>query len=208
MVTFATGLSVVTLSLHHRGMRGTRLSPWLRFSAAQNQYIFLSLILPINCDPPSPIPISMMVRYLVLHLLARLLHIQLEGNGQDEEEGIKVDMRIKTKKKRRQEVNDGKVENTGGVAAEGWKKGWEEEEEEKSVENWKTLIGLELGARLARLENFQVFIQDCCTGWHQEWKQAWKLTRDISRRRKQGNSLRWSGNMPPLSSIGTQALYL
>ena len=158
--------------------------------------------------PPSPIPISMMVRYLVLHLLARLLHIQLEGNGQDEEEGIKVDMRIKTKKKRRQEVNDGKVENTGGVAAEGWKKGWEEEEEEKSVENWTTLIGLELGARLARLENFQVFIQDCCTGWHQEWKQAWKLTRDISRRRKQGNSLRWSGNMPPLSSIGTQALYL
>ena len=94
----------------------------------------------------------MMVRYLVLHLLARLLHIQLEGNGQDEEEGIKVDMRIKTKKKRRQEVNDGKVENTGGVAAEGWKKGWEEEEE-KSVENWTTLIGLELGARLARLEN-------------------------------------------------------
>ena len=32
LVTFATGLSVVTLSLHHRGMRGTRLSPWLRSS--------------------------------------------------------------------------------------------------------------------------------------------------------------------------------
>ena len=125
----------------------------------------------------------MMVRYLVLHLLARLLHIQLEGNGQDEEEGIKVDMRIKTKKKRRQEVNDGKVENTGGVAAEGWKKGWEEEEE-KSVENWTTLIGLELGARLARLENFQVFIQDWCTGWHQEWKQAWKCDRFLPRWRE------------------------
>merc|ERR550517_210907 len=59
LVTFSTGLSVVTLSLHHRGMRGTRLSPWLR--------------------------------YLVLHLLARLLHIRLEGNGQDEEdEGRKM----------------------------------------------------------------------------------------------------------------------
>ena len=29
-MTFATGLSVVTLSLHHRGMRGTRLPPLLR----------------------------------------------------------------------------------------------------------------------------------------------------------------------------------
>merc|ERR1719237_389087 len=94
LVTFATGLSVVTLSLHHRGMRGTRLSPWLR--------------------------------YLVLHLLAKLLHIRLEGNGQDEneEERRKMEMKSKKKKKARVEENEVRVEDTVGVASEGWKRGW------------------------------------------------------------------------------------
>ena len=96
-----------------------------------------------------------MVRYLVLHLLARLLHIRLEGTGQDEDEEEqrkKVEMRSRKKQQRKRlEENEARVEDGGGVAAEGWKRGWEEQEEEK--ENWPALNGLELGFRLARLEN-------------------------------------------------------
>ena len=176
LVTFATGLSVVTLSLHHRllpmvnlmmsivvnlvnmmmitmikmislhhrGMRGTRLSPWLRSFALRLLSLSLTLTLTFFIKLAWWI-----VRYLVLHLLARLLHIRLEGNGQDEEdEGRKMGMRKKQKKKRVEE-NDARVEDAGGVNAETWKRGWEEEEKE----NWPALNGLELGIRLARLEN-------------------------------------------------------
>ena len=98
--------------------------------------------------------IILMVRYLVLHLLARLLHIRLEGNGQDEneEERRKMEMKSKKKKKARVEENEVRVEDTVGVASEGWKRGWEQDEE-KSLENWSALNGLELGVRLSRLEN-------------------------------------------------------
>ena len=93
------------------------------------------------------------VRYLVLHLLARLLHIQLEGNGQvddeEEEDRRKVERRSRKKCKKRVEENEARVEDAGGVNAETWKRGWEEEEKE----NWPALNGLELGIRLARLEN-------------------------------------------------------
>ena len=95
-----------------------------------------------------------MVRYLVLHLLAKLLHIRLEGNGQDENEEERRKMEMKSKKKVRVEENEVRVEDTVGVAREGWKRGWEEEE--KSLENWSTLNGLELGVRLSRLETFPV----------------------------------------------------
>ena len=95
-----------------------------------------------------------MVRYLVLHLLAKLLHIRLEGNGQDENEEERRKMEMKSKKKVRVEENEARVEDTVGVAREGWKRGWEEEE--KSLENWSTLNGLELGVRLSRLETFPV----------------------------------------------------
>ena len=98
-----------------------------------------------------------MVRYLVLHLLARLLHIRLEGNGQDEneEERRKMEMKSKKKKKARVEENEVRVEDTVGVASEGWKRGWEQDEE-KSLENWSALNGLELGVRLSRLENLRL----------------------------------------------------
>ena len=95
-----------------------------------------------------------MVRYLVLHLLAKLLHIRLEGNGQDENEEERRKMEMKSKKKVRVEENEARVEDTVGVAREGWKRGWEEEE--KSLENWSTLNGIELGVRLSRLETFPV----------------------------------------------------
>ena len=99
--------------------------------------------------------IFLLVRYLVLHLLARLLHIQLESNCQDEEERGKMEIRSKKMKKRVMEEGEARVEDTGGVAAgEGWKQGWEQEE--KSVDNWSTLNGLELGIRLARLENSSI----------------------------------------------------
>ena len=98
---------------------------------------------------------QLLVRYLVLHLLARLLHIQLESNCQDEEERGKMEIRRKKMKKRVMEEGEARVEDTGGVAAgEGWKQGWEQEE--KSVDNWSTLNGLELGIRLARLENSSI----------------------------------------------------
>ena len=95
-----------------------------------------------------------MVRYLVLHLLAKLLHIRLEGNGQDENEEERRKMEMKSKKKVRVEENEARVEDTVGVAREGWKRGWEEEE--KSLENRSTLNGIELGVRLSRLETFPV----------------------------------------------------
>ena len=93
---------------------------------------------------------QLLVRYLVLHLLARLLHIQLESNCQDEEERGKMEIRRKKMKKRVMEEGEARVEDTG----EGWKQGWEQEE--KSVDNWSTLSGLELGIRLARLENSSI----------------------------------------------------
>ena len=97
-----------------------------------------------------------MVRYLVLHLLAKLLHIRLESNGQDENEEERRKMESKKKKKARVEENEARAEDTAGVAREGWKRGWEDQEEEKSLENWSTLNGIELGVRLSRLETFPV----------------------------------------------------
>ena len=101
--------------------------------------------------------IRMVIRYLVLHLLARLLHIRLEGNGQDEEEEERRNMEMMSKKKKkvRVEESEAKVEDTVGVEGhKGLKRGWEQEEE-KSLENWSTLN--ELGVRLSRLENLSPF---------------------------------------------------
>ena len=122
-----------------------------------------------------------MVRYLVLHLLAKLLHIRLEGNGQNENEEERRKMAMKSKKKVRVEENEARVEDTVGVAREGWKRGWEEEE--KSLENWSTLNGLELGVRLSRLENLpRSRFKNPTAGWPRGWRQAWRCTRGTWRR--------------------------
>ena len=78
-------------------------------------------------------------RYLVLHVLAKLLHIRLEGDTEGEEE-----LR-KSKKKKEKKLEDKEAQNSREViVTEGWKKGWDVEEEEAAPNP------LDLTIRLAR----------------------------------------------------------
>ena len=67
-------------------------------------------------------------RYLVLHVLAKLLHIRLEGDTEGEEE-----LR-KSKKKKEKKLEDKEAQNSREVTlTEGWKRGWDVEEEEAAA---------------------------------------------------------------------------
>ena len=78
-------------------------------------------------------------RYLVLHVLAKLLHIRLEGDTEGEEE-----LR-KSRKKKEKKLEDKEAQNSREVTVtEGWKRGWDVEEEEAAPNP------LDLTIRLAR----------------------------------------------------------
>ena len=84
-------------------------------------------------------------RYLVLHVLAKLLHIRLEGDTEGEEE-----LR-KSKKKKEKKLEDKEAQNSREVTVtEGWKRGWDVEEEEAPNP-------LDLTIRLARFAEFYTF---------------------------------------------------
>ena len=78
-------------------------------------------------------------RYLVLNVLAKLLHIRLEGDTEGEEE-----LRKRTKKKEKK-LEDKEAQNSREVTVtEGWKRGWDVEDEEAAPNP------LDLTIRLAR----------------------------------------------------------